>query len=61
MIRPCGVAEVLFIETIINEAARAYKAVIPADCWREPYMPRVELLANSLPASIFWDGKIREI
>jgi GNAT superfamily N-acetyltransferase len=46
MIRPCSEAEVPFIEAIINEAARAYKAVIPADCWHEPYMPRVELLAE---------------
>jgi GNAT superfamily N-acetyltransferase len=55
MIRPCGVAEVLFIETIINEAARAYKAVIPTDCWREPYMPRVELLAE-LTAGVHFLG-----
>ena len=28
---------------IINDAAQAYKGVIPADCWHEPYMPLEEL------------------
>ena len=31
---------------IINEAALAYKGVIPADCWQEPYMPEEELRAE---------------
>jgi hypothetical protein len=25
---------------IINDAAQAYRGVIPADRWKEPYMPR---------------------
>ena len=28
---------------IINEAARAYKGVIPDNCYHEPYMPKEEL------------------
>ncbi|XHH08333.1 MAG: L-threonylcarbamoyladenylate synthase [Candidatus Bathyarchaeia archaeon] len=28
---------------VINDAAVAYKGVIPFDCWREPYMPAEEL------------------
>jgi GNAT superfamily N-acetyltransferase len=28
---------------IINSAAEAYRGVIPADCWREPYMSSEEL------------------
>jgi GNAT superfamily N-acetyltransferase len=28
---------------IVNAAAQAYKGVIPADCWHEPYMPAEEL------------------
>jgi len=28
---------------IINEAARAYQGVIPADCYHQPYMPMEEL------------------
>lgn len=31
---------------IINDAAAAYKNVIPADRWHEPYMPREELRAE---------------
>ena len=27
----------------INEAAATYKGVIPADCWKEPYMSEQEL------------------
>jgi L-threonylcarbamoyladenylate synthase len=28
---------------VINDAASAYRNVIPADCWKEPYMPSEEL------------------
>jgi GNAT superfamily N-acetyltransferase len=31
------------ILSIINESALAYKGKIPADCWKEPYMPPEEL------------------
>jgi N-acetylglutamate synthase-like GNAT family acetyltransferase len=31
------------ILNIINDAAIAYKGVIPADCWHEPYMTAAEL------------------
>jgi GNAT superfamily N-acetyltransferase len=31
---------------IINDAAQAYKGVIPADCWKEPYMSAQELQAE---------------
>jgi GNAT superfamily N-acetyltransferase len=54
MIRPCSEAEVPSIEAIINEAARVYKGVIPADCWHEPYMPRAELLAEIAAGVQFW-------
>ena len=46
MIRPCSATEVPAIEAIVNDAARAYQGIIPADCWHEPYMPRAELLAE---------------
>jgi len=39
MIQPCEPADVPVIFEIINESAAAYKAVIPADRWHEPYMP----------------------
>ena len=46
MIRDCTAADIETIEEIINEAADAYRGVIPADCWHEPYMSRVSLLAE---------------
>jgi N-acetylglutamate synthase-like GNAT family acetyltransferase len=42
------------IRSIINEAAAAYNGVIPADCWREPYMPRAELEAEIRDGVRFW-------
>jgi GNAT superfamily N-acetyltransferase len=39
MIRACVPA----IVAIVNDAARAYKGVIPSDRWHEPYMPLDEL------------------
>jgi hypothetical protein len=46
MIRACGPADFEALYCIINEAAQAYKGVIPADRWHEPYMPRDELQAD---------------
>jgi GNAT superfamily N-acetyltransferase len=43
MIRPCTKADLDAIGEIINEAAEAYRGVIPADCWHEPYMTRAHL------------------
>jgi GNAT superfamily N-acetyltransferase len=34
------------IGAIVNDAALAYRGVIPADRWHEPYMPREELLTE---------------
>jgi len=34
------------IHEIINDAAQAYKGVIPADRWHEPYMPMADLEAE---------------
>lgn len=31
------------ILNVVDEAAQAYKGIIPADRWREPYMPATEL------------------
>jgi hypothetical protein len=36
MIRPCSATDFPVMLEIINEAARAYRGVIPADCWAEP-------------------------
>jgi len=54
MIRYCTQRDFDDILAIINDGARAYKGVIPADRWHEPYMPR-EALAAELAAGVkFW-------
>src|SRR3954463_8418378 len=37
MIRPCSAADLPTIFAIVNDAAEAYRGVIPADRWHEPY------------------------
>jgi len=37
--RPCRSDEFGVIWEIINDAAQAYRGVIPEDRWHEPYMP----------------------
>jgi len=39
---------------IVNDAARAYRGVIPADRWHEPYMPEEELRAEMAAGVAFW-------
>jgi len=54
MIRACGESDRDAIESIINEAAEAYRGVIPADRWHEPYMSR-EALEQEIRAGVrFW-------
>jgi GNAT superfamily N-acetyltransferase len=43
MIRASAPADLPALFAIINNAAQAYRGVIPADRWHEPYMPRAEL------------------
>ena len=43
MIRKASEQDFEVILEIINDAARAYKGIIPADRWHEPYMTREEL------------------
>ena len=38
MIRPCNDGDIRDIYEIINDAAKAYKGVIPDDQWHDPYM-----------------------
>lgn len=54
MIRPCTEADLAAIEAIVNDAAEAYRGVIPADCWHQPYMARSELLAEIAAGVAFW-------
>jgi GNAT superfamily N-acetyltransferase len=39
---------------IVNDAARAYQGVIPADRWHEPYMPEEALRAEMAAGVAFW-------
>lgn len=54
MIRRCDDRDFEPIWAIINDGAQAYKGIIPADCWTEPYMP-VEKLRHEIDAGVvFW-------
>lgn len=54
MIRPCNRLDFPVMLEIVNDAARAYRGVIPDDCWAEPYMPAKEL-RHELEAGVrFW-------
>ena len=43
MIRDCGANDFAVMLSVINDAAEAYRGIIPADRWHEPYMPAEEL------------------
>lgn len=62
MIRKCTETDFNTIFKIINEAAQAYKGVIPKDCWHEPYMPLEEVRHEIEDGVIFWgleqDGQL---
>jgi GNAT superfamily N-acetyltransferase len=53
-IRLCRADERAAILGIVNDAAQAYRGVIPADCWREPYMPARELDSEIAAGIKFW-------
>ena len=54
MIRLCRDDERPAILAIVNAAAQAYRGVIPADRWREPYMPAAELDGEIASGVTFW-------
>ena len=54
MIRTCNDADFETISTIINEAAEAYRGIIPPDRWHEPYMPPEELRREIESGVRFW-------
>jgi GNAT superfamily N-acetyltransferase len=53
-IRRCRDDERTDIMAIVNAAAEAYRGVIPADRWREPYMPLRELDDEIAAGVAFW-------
>jgi GNAT superfamily N-acetyltransferase len=61
-IRPCRDDERPAILAIVNAAAEAYRGVIPADRWHEPYMPADELDGEIAAGVVFWgyeaDGEL---
>src|SRR6185436_4083111 len=54
VIRACRDDERPAILAIVNAAAEAYRGVIPADRWHEPYMPADELDAEIAAGVEFW-------
>jgi GNAT superfamily N-acetyltransferase len=53
-IRFCGASDGSAILAIINSAAEAYRGVIPADRWHEPYMSQDELDREIAAGVVFW-------
>ena len=43
MIRGLSSSDFDALYRVVNDAAQAYKGIIPDDRWKEPYMPREEL------------------
>ena len=62
LIRKSVDADVPAILAIINDAAQAYRGVIPADQWHEPYMPLDHLESEISKGVVFWvveeDGRL---
>jgi GNAT superfamily N-acetyltransferase len=54
MIRQCSESDFETVLEIINDAAIAYKGVIPSDRWKEPYMSRDELRHEINDGVRFW-------
>jgi GNAT superfamily N-acetyltransferase len=54
MYRQSNESDFTDIYEIINSAAVAYKSVIPADRWHDPYMPEEELAKEIDAGVVFW-------
>ena len=54
MIRRCDDSDFDLIWAIINDGAQAYKGIIPADRWTQPYMSREKLLHEMDEGVEFW-------
>ena len=54
MIRLCVNSDFAAMHTVINSAAIVYKGAIPADRWKEPYMPEDELAKEISAGVVFW-------
>lgn len=62
MIRLCELNESEIILNIVNDAAQAYKGIIPMDRWNEPYMTKEKLQHEIEEGVEFWgyeeDGQL---
>jgi GNAT superfamily N-acetyltransferase len=62
VIRQCYNSEFETIYEIVNDAAQAYRGVIPVDRWKEPYMSKDELRREMGEGIVFWgyeeDGEL---
>jgi len=54
MIRQCDNSDFEVVYSIINEAAEAYRGIIPEDRWKVPYMDREELQHEIDDCVVFW-------
>src|SRR6266513_4532204 len=54
LIRSSVDADFAAMLAIVNEAAHAYRGVIPADCWHEPYMSADELEREIATGVVVW-------
>jgi GNAT superfamily N-acetyltransferase len=54
LIRASAPADHPAILAIVNEAARAYRGIIPDDRWHEPYMPAEDLEREVAHGVHFW-------
>jgi GNAT superfamily N-acetyltransferase len=54
MIRRCDDRDLELIWAIINDGARAYKGIIPADRWTDPYMAKEKLQHEIEDGVVFW-------
>jgi N-acetylglutamate synthase-like GNAT family acetyltransferase len=54
VIRQSGEADFAAVLAIVNDAAQAYRDVIPVDRWHEPYMPSDELAREIAGGVVFW-------
>ncbi len=58
MIRVCVEYDVESIYDIINDAAQAYKGIIPEDRFYEPYMSLEELNVEIMNGVLFWGYEV---
>jgi N-acetylglutamate synthase-like GNAT family acetyltransferase len=58
VIRRCEDSELQVMYEIVNDAAQAYRGVIPEDRWKEPYMPHEELRHEIDDGVEFWGYEV---